>query len=259
MSDDNIFIMIAVGTILMVVIIIAIIGFVIIYQRKIFHKHQQLSELEMGNQKALVEAVLVTKANEQKRIAQELHDEIGSSINAIKMSLIPLDIRPELKKKLTEELFQISQKVRKISNELMPSVLDELGFNQAIGHLVRKNNESGPIKFDFETEMRQPFELTKMTQLSLYRVIQELINNILKYSNAKNTRLSILHTADFLEINLSDDGDGFIPSVENLSKSDSLGLKNIISRLQSINGTIQFQMNVPKGTIASIHLKRPNG
>ena len=257
MSDDNIFIMIAVATIMMVVIVIAIIGFVIIYQRKIFQKHQQLSDLEMGNQKALVEAILVTKVNEQKRIAQELHDEIGSSINAIKMSLIPMDIWPELKKQLTDELVQINHKVRKISNELMPSVLDELGLNLAIGHLVRKTNETGLIKLDLVTDFHHPFELSKMTQISLYRIIQELINNILKYSNAQNTRLSILHTEDILEINITDDGDGFIPSVETLSKSDSLGLKNIISRVQSINATIQYQMNTPKGTIVSIHLIRP--
>jgi signal transduction histidine kinase len=258
MSDDTIFFIIATGTIGMIVIIITIIGFVIVYQRKIFQKQQQLSQLETENQKALLEAVLVTKANEQKRIAQELHDEIGSSINAVKMSLIPMDLQPELKKQLTEELLQISKNVRRISNELMPSVLDELGFHHAVAHLVRKNNESSPIQFEFDTEVSEPFELNKMTQLSLYRVIQELMNNIVKYSNAKNTMLTILHTADFLEINIVDDGEGFVPSMENLSKSDSLGLKNIISRLQSINGTSQYELNEPKGTKVSIHLKRAN-
>lgn len=258
MNDDTLFFLIATGTIGMVVIIVAIIGFVIVYQRKIFQKHQQLSELETQNQKALLEAVLVTKANEQKRIAQELHDEIGSSINAVKMSLIPMDLQPELKKQLNEELFQISKKVRRISNELMPSILDELGFHQAVAHLVRKNNESSPIQFDIESEVSEPFELSKMTQLSLYRVLQELMNNIVKYSNAKNAMVTIFHTADFLDINLVDDGEGFVPSMENLSKTDSLGLKNIISRLQSVNGTSQYELNQPKGTKVSIHLKRLN-
>ena len=258
MSEDQLFFTIAVGTSGMIVMIIAVIGFVVIYQRKIFEKHQQIAELETENQKALVDAVLITKENEQKRIAQELHDEIGSSINAVKMSLIPMNLDPEVKKQLTEELLQISKNVRRISNELMPSVLDELGFHQAVAHLVRKYNEAGSIEFDIHTEIREPFELSKMTQLSLYRVLQELMNNIVKYSNAKNAILTIYHTPDFLDINLVDDGEGFVPSMENLSKSDSLGLKNIISRLQQIHGTSQYELNQPKGTKVSIHLKRPN-
>lgn len=257
MSDDKIFFMIAVGTVGMIVMIIAIIAFVIIYQRRIFHKHQQIAELETETQKELINAVLTTKEMEQKRIAQELHDEIGSSINAVKMSLISMNIPADSKKLLSEELLLISKNVRRISNELMPSVLDELGFHQALVHLIKKFQDSSSIKFEIHSELENPYPLDKTVELSLYRVLQELMNNICKYSQATEVVLTIHHTKDSIDINLVDNGTGFIPSEDTLTKGDSLGLKNIKSRLQQIHGTEEYTVNEPKGTKVTIHLKRP--
>jgi len=257
MSEEKIRFMLILGTIALMVIAIAIIVFIVVYQRKYFAKQSELSELETETQKALLDAVLTTKEIEQKRIAQELHDEIGSSVNAVKMSLISMDIAADVKKKLSDELLQISKNVRRISNELMPSVLDELGFHQALVHLVKKFQAASTINFEVHTELEEPYPLEKTVELSLYRVLQELMNNISKYSMAKNVILTIHHTQDMIEINLVDDGNGFIPSQTTLAKTDSLGLKNIISRLQQIQGTSEYKLNEPKGTKVTIHLKKP--
>lgn len=235
----------------------AIVAFVIVYQRKMFAKQSQLAHFETESQKELVDAVLTAKEMEQKRIAQELHDEIGSSVNAVKMSLISMKIDDEIKKNLSKELTEISKNVRRISNELMPSVLDELGFHQALIHLVKKFQESSHIEFEVMTNLEEPFPLEKKVELSLYRILQELMNNIVKYSKASKVILTIHHTSSEIEINLVDNGDGFIPDNSNLTKGDSLGLKNIKSRLQQINGEENYSLNSPKGTKVTIHLKKP--
>jgi len=257
MNPDNISVIIAFGTAAMVFIALAVVTFVIMYQRKMFTKQNQLAQLETENQKVLVNAVLTAKEMEQKRIAQELHDEIGSSVNAVRMSLIGMTIDDETKKKLNTELTDISKNVRRISNELMPSVLDELGFHQALVHLVKKYQESSQIEFEILTNLEDPYPLDKKVELSLYRILQELMNNIVKYSKATNVILTIHHNSKEIEINLVDNGDGFIPDENNLTKGDSLGLKNIKSRLQQINGEENYSLNTPKGTKVTIHLKKP--
>lgn len=257
MNTDKLLIIITLGTASLFLLAIALIGFIVIYQRKIFAKKSKIAFLETENQKAMIDAVLITKEKEQKRIAQELHDEIGSSINAVKMSLISMDIPLETKNKLSQDLVSISKNVRKISNELMPSVLEELGFHQALVHLIKKMQDSSSIQFEIYSELEDPYPLEKSVELSLYRVLQELINNICKYSQATEVVLTAHHTSDTFDLYLVDNGSGFIPSTENLAKSDSLGLKNIKSRLQQINGTDEYAINEPKGTKVSIHLKRP--
>lgn len=255
MSDDKIFYMLAMGTTGMTVMILAVIVFVIIYQRKIFNKQSRISQLETENQKELVNAVLTAKELEQKRIAQELHDEIGSSINTIKMSLIRMELNQDIKDQLSQELQDISKNVRRISNELMPSALEELGFHTALEHLIKKFQSSSTLNFEFLSEIENPYSLDKQVELGLYRVLQELINNIVKYANATEVLITVHHTSEFIDIQLIDDGLGFIPDEKNLTKGDSLGLKNIKSRIQQINGQEEYELMNPKGTKVRIHLK----
>jgi signal transduction histidine kinase len=245
-----------IGTTTLIFIAIGVIGFVVIYQRKIFAKSSRIAQLETENQKELVNAVILAKEMEQKRIAQELHDEIGSSINSIKMSLIGMPLPEDIKSNLTEDLLQISKNVRRISNELMPSILEELGFHQAIKHLVKKFQTATKMKMEVIIELEDPYPLEKQVELSLYRVLQELINNVVKYANATEMVLTIHHTSNNIDINLIDNGNGFVPDQDNLTKGDSLGLKNIKSRIQQIEGHEEYSILEPKGTKVHIHLKK---
>ncbi|TNF48425.1 MAG: hypothetical protein EP305_05500 [Bacteroidetes bacterium] len=256
MSDDKVFFMIALGTFGMIVMVIAIIVFVILYQRKMFAKQNEILQIETSKQKELVNAVLTAKEMEQKRIAQELHDEIGSSINAVKMSLIKMKMDEDHKSSLSSELLQISKNVRRISNELMPSVLEELGFHQAIEHLLKKFQITSGLEIRLNYEQEMPFALNKGTQLSLYRIIQELVNNIIKYAEATKIEVIISHHSDQLELRIIDDGIGFIPDQDSLTKGDSLGLKNIKSRIQQIDGEDSYSNVDPRGTEVKILIKR---
>ncbi len=232
-----------------------IILFVVFYQRRVYMKQTKISQLEAEGQRELLNAVLTAKENEQKRIAQELHDEIGSSVNAVKLSLNVMAIPSEEKKILSEELLQISKNVRRISNELMPSVLDELGFHQAVNHLIKKYEQSSNGIFSIDLNLNEPFPLVKAEELGLYRVLQELMNNIVKYAEASHVSLEITHTSDCIVISLKDDGNGFKPDVQSLTKGDSLGLKNIQSRIQQIRGKIDYELPEQGGTIVRIELK----
>ena len=257
LNDSEIVFMMTLGTGGMVMLAVMVIVFIVIYQRRIFKKKTQIAEMEMETQRLLMDAVLTTKELEQKRIAQELHDEIGSSVNAVKMSLIYMELKEETREKLNDDLLTISKNVRRLSNELMPSVLDELGFQQAIVHLVKRFQESSNVLFETKQQVELPFLLDKSAELSLYRVVQELINNILKYAKATKVELNILHDNKKMIIELNDNGTGFIPAETHLSKSDSLGLKNITSRIQQVRAKIDYSLLEPSGTRVTITLMKP--
>ena len=102
-----------------------------------------------------------------------------------------------------------------------------------------------------------PFFIDKSIELSLYRVVQELLNNIVKYSKATKVELNIRHDNKKMIIELNDNGTGFIPSETYLSKTDSLGLKNIISRIQQVRAKIDYSLLEPRGTRVTLTLVKP--
>ncbi len=238
------------GTGGMIFLALLVIIFIVVYQRKMFAKQNQLKTLELESQKQLVEATIQVKEREQKRVAQELHDDIGASLTAVRFMLQRVDDSTEVKPELISALSEITKKVRRISNDLLPSVLEEFGLQEAINDLVDGFNRSAPVKINFSCEYYTISFLKKDIELSLFRIVQELMNNILKYAEATEVSIKLSNTPKQIEIVIVDNGNGVIPDKEVFTKS--LGLKNIESRLQYINGSMQREKNEPKGTIVTI-------
>jgi signal transduction histidine kinase len=238
-SDELIF---AIVTIVMILFAIGIIAFVFIYNKKIHDKKEELRQQEISYQKELVNAMISSREEEQRRIAQELHDDVGSTITAIKFSVSSLTIDADSKAILSENLNKAIAKVRRLSNELQPSVLEELGLLPAVNNLIKGLQIQLPTK-KFAISMVKDDEHNKQTKevnLALYRVIQELINNIIKYAEATEISILLIQNKTGVQFELTDNGIGFAPTKEDLRKLNSLGLKNIASRLQQINGELKY-------------------
>lgn len=242
------------GTGGMLILAFAIIIFVVAYQRRMFSKQKEISQMELRVQKDLMEAVILEKEKEQKRMAQELHDGIGSALTALKMSLIQVSIDKEEKKIINTMIKSISTDVRRISNELMPSVLEDMGLQKAMDNLTSQLSVSTKILFKHNADDSVSNIYGEEIELALFRVVQELLNNIIKYSKATEVTVSELRKGSQYILTVEDNGNGFIPSEENLTKSGSLGLKNIKSRIQQIGGITTYQLRKPKGTTVNILL-----
>jgi signal transduction histidine kinase len=243
-SNEGLTLVIATGTAILMLFIFAIVLFVIIYQRRISSKQAELIALELQNQKELMSAVIVSKEQEQRRIAEELHDDVGSILTAIKFSIPQLVKEEDTKTLLINNIAEAIQKVRRISNELLPSVLDELGLTTAIQALM-KTVSSQTIDFIFTVQNEGNTKINKDVELAFYRILQELINNIIKYSHAKKVEINLAITENNLILSIFDDGQGFIP-IDHLEKTKpSLGLKNIESRIQQINAFIYYEKTNP--------------
>ncbi len=214
----------------------------------------EIKQLKSEHEKKLRDAIFLTKEREQKRIAQELHDDIGSSLTVIKFALHQLDLSDDKKSNLNNSLTAIIKKVRNLSNELSPSILEEFGLFNALRNLIETIKDSTPIVATFISNVSEIIGLNKDVEISIYRIVQELLTNILKYSNATTVDVSFNLGKDKIELTISDNGNGFIPSKQ-IFKKDSLGLMNIESRIEYIHATIKYKKNTPRGTIVKIEKK----
>lgn len=254
MGEKKIDLILIFGTAGMLFLAFAVILFMVVYQRRLFRKQQEINLMEIDTQKQLMEAVILAKEKEQKRVAQELHDGIGSALTALKMSLIQMKIDDKTKSYIDSNIKLISVDVRRISNELMPSILENMGLHTALEHLTGTLETSSGIRISYQKDKTLSAVHSEVKELAIYRVIQELLTNIVKYADAKTISIKELKQSDKYIIQVKDDGFGYTPSDADLAKPGSLGLKNIHSRVQQIHGEIMYIKNKPTGTIVNIEI-----
>lgn len=214
----------------------------------------ELKQIETIHKKKIIEAILLTKEREQKRIAEELHDDIGSSLMVFKFGVHKLSIPEEEKRDLYNSISDVVQKVRNISNELSPNILNEFGLINALNHYSNSIQNSTNLNVIYESSLEEISFLTREEEISIYRIVQEILNNILKYSKASNVNIKSTIENNYFKVSIIDNGNGFIPTKENRSKT-TLGLLNIESRIDYINGNIQYDLNPNGGTKVVISKK----
>ena len=217
---------------------------------------QKIRQLE--EEKKLMAAKLLVEGQEEerKRIARELHDGIGVLLSATKMQFTSIkDTSPENKpliERATQLLEQATGDVRKISHNMMPGLLTKLGLYEAVEDLFENLSESGKISAICEIE-EDLERLPENQEIMLYRIIQEMVNNSLKYADAATLRLLIRKMGNLLEIHYSDDGKGF-DLKQKLASESSIGLKSIQSRVDFLNGKVVIETGPDKGTSYSIEV-----
>lgn len=221
-------------------------------RKKILQQQMEAQQKELAHQQSLLYSTILTQEEERKRIAKELHDEIGSKLNVIllnvhrlnKISPQPLTILPiadEMKTLLNTTLAT----TRRISYDLLPPTLVNFGLLEAIKELCDQYQQTDAIEVLLEIHQNEPLDITDTVALNIYRVLQELMNNTLKYAQAEQISLKLWFHSDQLKLEYRDNGQGFDLQKESAKKS--LGLSNIKSRMQMINGELNFQTAVGKG------------
>lgn len=247
-----------IGTLSLVILALGILVFAVFYQLRMRKKKEEIKWLEQTYKQGLIEAELEAKEIEQRRLAIELHDDIGSSLTALKFSFVDLPVSEEQKTMLNQHAQDTINKVRAISNRLLPTILEELGLLPACKNLYQSlQNQIKNITFQvLVVNDPKPIQQTKEIELTVYRIIQELTNNIVKYAEATTIELIVEQNERGLQISIFDNGKGFVPNKHDY-KSNSLGLKSIENRLRSIDATIQYQLTNP-GTLVKIKWEPTN-
>lgn len=208
----------------------------------------------------ILRAIVETQESEQKRVAEDLHDSLGQQLSAIKLYLNSIKSSEEKNIKIPIESFTACSKIlddaisnlRLICFNLLPGSLEQCGLADSISQLVFMFNNQDRVKVHFQYD-DFPVKMKKEAEVSLYRIVQEFINNSLKHADAKNIRI-ILTVGDYVMLQLSDDGKGFDPGRKNVYKGN--GLNNMNSRIKAFKG--QFKLSSTRGKGTQVFIKLPN-
>src|SRR5215212_3825014 len=251
------------GTIGMLALAIGLIVFIIFHQRKVIRYQLQLQKMEHEQQQILLKASIHLQEEERQRIAADLHDDAGPLLATARLylneNLVNQDKGTQLQSifQARQILDDTIQLIRNISHSLMPPTLKNFGLESAINDMAQKISGSGTINassrfHDYKERLKQEKELV------VFRIVQELINNILKHSNSSFIHLTQNEHGDKFYLRIHHDGRGIVQSdFEKLTKSNiGLGLKNISSRLRVIHGNINFEKDISQ-TYYKITLELP--
>jgi len=231
-----------------------IIVFVFISYRNRQRQKSTLLQESNRQEKLRFKVMIESEEKERIRIAKDLHDGLGQILSTAKLNLSGLEdsVEKEDQHLLNNSIRIIDEavsEVRNISHNLMPTAIMNYDITTAISVLVEKINDSANIKVNFDKETFK-LQMTKEMEISLYRIVQEVLNNMIKHSQTK--QIDIVLSSENQEINLKiqDYGIGF--DTAQIEQSNGIGWKNIYSRVSMLNGKIDLDSQIGKGTVIKI-------
>lgn len=202
---------------------------------------QQEKELQV--KEAYIHAALELQKNERKRFAQDLHDGFGQLISALRLNISRLNETDNIQNKFgvvekSESILkEMHTEIRNIAFNLMPATLIQYGLKEAIREFAQRINSSGKVQIDIDIHGLEE-RLDELQEISLYRVIQEWINNILKYAEAQKIQIQLVKHENEISVMIEDDGMGFDQKL--LKNSKGNGWRNIQSLLNHINASLDL-------------------
>ena len=205
---------------------------------------------QKNEQIRILKATIEGQDKERKRLAYDLHDSLGQELNSIKMhlnSIVNKDSKSDSFKVIMEQIHSMLNEsiksVQDISFDLMPSVIGNDSLSGAIEQLINKLNSIGHTIY-YNNPPKAIILQNKNDELFVYRIIQEFLNNSIKYSDTKLIRVSLVEGKKEVTVNLRDLGKGF--DFENVKKHN--GLNNIKQRLKTLKSNYYFKSEIGVGT-----------
>ncbi len=245
------------GTAGMLLLATSVITFVYVYQRKLIKRKIAYQEIEnlLGKQELKsAYALLEGQEMERQRIAEELHDNLGSILVTLSLYVHSLkrstpDERPALENKIIEMADQATSETRKISHKLDSRELRHFGFEASVRDLIQAVNASNAIAIESHIDIQD--EISHETSFNLYRIIQELINNTLKHARASKITIDLTQlNKECISFIYEDNGVGFSVADDHRG----MGLRNIYARAEKIRAHYTFGEKSKSGFSAAFEI-----
>ena len=237
----------------LITVVIAVVLGTSLYTSRNKLKQERLLNEEIQRQESLrLRAVIESQEQERRRIAAELHDGLGQVLSAARVNLASAKGESEIKNSL-ELIDRSCSDLREISHNMMPAALGKGGIVPAIEEMIGRINAAGTTHFDLDVDGMDQ-RLPKETEVHLFRIAQELINNILKYAEAKEASVQLVRENNGITMMVEDNGKGF--EKKQLEQGTGNGWYNILSRLKLINGEIEVDARPGSGAVFTIHLNQ---
>ena len=243
----------AVGSVFMAFLLMSFIVILFFYfsRKKIIQKEIEKKNLEIEHQKELLRSVILTQEEERKRIAQDLHDDISSKLNVVSLNTHLLktpNLSDEELTKITDNITNLTQKAlensRRIAHDLLPPVLEKFGIHAGIEELVVEFNSSKVVHVVYTNELQ--FDIQDIDkQLHVFRILQELLNNSVRHGKASEVLIVFKLINGSNTCLYTDNGVGFDLNSED--SKNGLGMKNIESRINFLDGDLEINSSKNKG------------
>ena len=228
------------------------------YRHKQKLQQQRIAELEIEKQLTATEAVLKGEEQERTRLAKDLHDGLGGMLSGIKYSfqtmkgnLVMTPDNLQAFERSMDMLDSSIKEMRRVAHNMMPEALVKFGLDTALKDFCNDINQSGALQVNYQSIGMENVQVEQTTAITIYRIVQELINNTMKHAAAKTAIVQVSKTNGAINITVEDDGKGFNPVI--LQQAGGMGWHNINSRLEYLKGSVDVQSGPGKGT--SIHIE----
>ena len=228
------------------------------YKQKQKLQQQRINDLETQQQLLATEAVLKGEEQERTRLAKDLHDGLGGMLSGIKYSFntmkANLVMTPENHQAFERSMDMLDSSIkemRRVAHNMMPEALVKFGLDTALKDFCNDINQSGALEVSYQSIDMQNAVIEQTTSITIFRIVQELVNNIIKHAAAKTAIVQVTKTNGAISITVEDDGKGFDTAV--LQRVKGIGWSNIQSRIDYLKGKTDIQSSAGKGT--SVHIE----
>lgn len=227
------------------------------HKRKKHTLESKMHAAILEQQNIAAKEILAAEEKERKRIASDLHDGVGQMMSAVKMNLSSIASKLFLNNEQDVALLEKTlalvdescKEVRTVSHNMMPNALLKSGLSSAVKSFLDKIDHK-KIKVNLHTEGLEN-RLPDTIEIILYRIIQETVNNVIKHAQANQLDISLIKDKDGISCTIEDNGIGFNHST---NSSEGIGIKNIKARVAYLQGTVEWDSSINKGTLVAVHI-----
>lgn len=225
------------------------------------YKQHRIQELETEKKLIISQSIIKGQEEERTRLAKDLHDGLGGILSSAKYAFSNLKNNLSITEESTLAfengltiLDTSIRELRRVAHNMMPEALVKFGLNTALQDFCEVINKNSALQLTYQSFDLKDEDVSNNKVSTIYRIIQELVNNIIKHAHAKTALVQFIKKNNTLSITVEDDGKGFDISI--LKNNTGIGYSNLYSRVAYINGKIDVQTELGKGT--SINIELPN-
>lgn len=261
LSTSEITIFFGTGILIMVALALVMVSYSNRAQRRILTQRMEAQSAELRHQQVLLQHNLLVQEEERQRIAAQLHDDIGSKLGVLHLTFHRLrradaqDGQFDVMFNEINDLIAVTMDTtRRISHELLPPTLEDFGLIEALYEFCEGIRKTGAVGIQFEHTATRSDLADANIALHLFRIVQELTNNSLKYAHATQIGIQLLKEGNSLRLRYTDNGDGF--DLAN-TPAKGMGLKNLQNRTKIIGATCQIHTAPNQGFEMEVIWEKP--
>ena len=260
-EDQNILILIVSATIILLLLASFIVLFLFVYQKRVYKHKRQVQKMQEDFKQEMVSSKMELQEQTLTSVSEEMHDNLGQMLSVIKLNLIRLgrmatkdEQEIEVIDELKDQVSGVINDIRNISKTLSKDFIANFGLKESLTIEVDKINRTNEVEATLNVYGEDVLHLDGQSQIVLFRIAQELINNAIKHAEAAKITVGLNYLADGLFMTIEDNGKGF--NVENTTSLDSenrgRGLRNMQNRVKIIGGVLNLSSKIGEGTKATI-------